>query len=159
MKIIVFADSHTDVSTMLSIVKFERPDAVLHLGDQIADGLELQKNIDIIIYLVRGNTDQDNDENEEMLLTLESKRIYMTHGHLYKVEDSLTALRNAGIRVGAQIVLFGHTHQPFLTYMDGIWFMNPGRIGRKSNKIIHATYGLICITENKIECKISEVGL
>lgn len=159
MKIIVFADSHNDVSTMLTIVKSEQPDAILHLGDHIADGLELQENIDIIVYLVKGNTDQNYNGNEELLLTLESKRIYMTHGHLYKVEDSLTALRDAGTRVGAQIVLFGHTHQPFLSYMNGIWFMNPGRIGRKSSKTIHPTYGLICITENRIECEISEVAL
>ncbi|HML46261.1 MAG TPA: YfcE family phosphodiesterase [Clostridia bacterium] len=157
MKIVVFADSHTDVSTMLDVVRAERPDVVLHLGDHLADGLELQNRVDIAVHLVKGNTDQADEGKTDALLEIEHVRVWMTHGHLFKVENGLTTLYDGGARAGAQIVLFGHTHRPHLSYRDGIWLMNPGRVGRISSKAIHATYGVIRLADRTIRCAISEV--
>ncbi len=159
MKIIVFADSHTDVPTMLAVVKLEQPDVILHLGDHIADGIELQKNTDIRVHLVKGNTDLGSCGSIEALFTFENTRVYMTHGHIYKVKNGLTELCGAGTRNNAHIVLFGHTHRPFLSHIDGMWVMNPGRIGRKLNESIPATYGTIVLTGSRIECGISEVEI
>lgn len=159
MKIVVFADSHTDVATMLDVVKAEQPDAVLHLGDHLADGMELQNSVDIAVYLVKGNTDQADEGKTDALLEFEHVRVWMTHGHLYKVENGLTELYGVGARAGAQIVLFGHTHRPHLGYRDGIWLMNPGRVGRISSKAIHATYGVIRLADRKMRFEICQVGL
>ena len=159
MKIIVFADSHTDVPTMLAVVKLEQPDVILHLGDHIADGIELQKNTDIRICLVKGNTDQESSGSVEELFTFENTRVYMTHGHVYKVQDGLEELCEAGARNNADIVLFGHTHRPFLSYINGIWVMNPGQIGRKLGENTPATYGTILLTGNRMKCGISEVDI
>ena len=158
MKILVFADSHTDVSTMLRIVNEELPDIVLHLGDHMADGLQLQKQAGVEVCLVRGNTDTMGEGRLEALLDFEDTRIYMTHGHIYGVETGLTELYNAGAHAGARIVLFGHTHKPYVGYAEGIWLMNPGRIGRISGKIIHSTYGVIRLENNRIRCEIAEAG-
>ncbi|MHB1484982.1 MAG: metallophosphoesterase family protein [Saccharofermentanales bacterium] len=157
MKIVVFSDSHSDIDTMLDVVQAESPDTILHLGDHISDGIALQNIQDITVCLVKGNSDMANDGRDELLLTYEKKLIYMTHGHLYNVKESLTALFYKGINVGAHIVLFGHTHVPYINYANGIWFMNPGRIGRKSSKVIHATYGIIRLVDDKIACEILEV--
>lgn len=159
MKILVFADSHTDTQTMLSVAQAEQPDCIFHLGDHIADALVLQKNTDIEMHLIKGNTDQASDFREEELLTLENRRIFMIHGHQHDVENGLSELCDAAKQYQANIVLFGHTHKPYLGYTDGIWLMNPGRIGRKSSKTIHATYCVIQMMENQIRCEISEVNL
>lgn len=153
----MFSDSHTDVPTMLSVVHAQHPDAILHLGDHFADGLLLQKQTDLRTHLVKGNTDQEYDASEEELITFEKTRVYMTHGHKHNVQDGLSKLYDTGVRNNARIILFGHTHKPMLSCIDGIWLMNPGRIGRISSKIIHATYGSIAIAGNRISCTISEV--
>lgn len=159
MKIIVFADSHTDVSTMLAVVELEQPNVILHLGDHIADGIELQKNTDIRVHLVKGNTDLGSCGSVEESVTFGNTRVYMTHGHVYKVKNGLAELCEAGARNNAHIVLFGHTHRPFLSHIDGMWVMNPGRIGRRFTESIPATYGAIVLSGSRIECGISEVKL
>lgn len=157
MNILVFADSHTDVPTMLSVIHAQKPDAILHLGDHLADGLALQRQTNLRTHLVKGNTDQESGASEEELISFEKTRVYMTHGHKHNVQDGLGKLYDTGVRNNARIILFGHTHKPMLSCIDGIWLMNPGRIGRISSKTIHATYGSIAITGNRIGCTISEV--
>jgi putative phosphoesterase len=157
MKLLVFSDSHNDVATMLSVVKAEQPEAVLHLGDHFEDGLELRSRIQAATYLVAGNTDQGQGSSTTALLTFDQTKIFMTHGHVFGVKESLSDLLNAGSGLGAYIVLYGHTHKPYLSFTDGLWVMNPGCIGRRSSKAIHATYGLILLDNRRIRCGISEV--
>jgi putative phosphoesterase len=155
VKLLVFADSHTDVATMLAITKAECPDTILHLGDHIMDGMELKNNCNVPVYLVKGNTDKAGDDIFELFLTFENTAVYMTHGHLFNGYEELTA---KGIETGANIVLFGHTHQPYLCFENGVWLMNPGRVGCISSKRVHPTYGVIHITDGRVRCEIAEVA-
>ena len=45
-------------------------------------------------------------------------------------EHGLDNLRCRGKEVGADIVLFGHTHEPFKEEKNGIILMNPGSIAK-----------------------------
>ena len=155
MKILVFSDSHNDVDTMYSITTNENPDMILHLGDHIADGLELQNHFrNITIHLVSGNTDRKDCYSEELFLNVSGKQLFITHGHLYNVKSGLTQIHQKGVSIEAHIVLFGHTHKPYLSYTDGMWLLNPGRIGRRPLK--PSTYGVIRIEDEKIKCEIIE---
>lgn len=157
MKIIVFADSHTDIETMNIVINSEYPDMVIHLGDHVKDGEELQKQFqEILIELVKGNTDKTYNYPVEKMLTANDKAIFITHGDQYGVEEGLDDIIYEGINEGADIILFGHTHKPYLENQDGVWIMNPGRIGRKSSKHINATYGIIEVNDGNIDCKIIE---
>ena len=158
MKIVVFSDSHTDVETMAEAVRFERPDAIFHLGDHSSDAAALRNLFTgIPMYAVKGNTDFDNIYPEERDLQFEGYRILLTHGHQYGVIDyGIKELLLHGSNENFDIVLFGHTHQPFANYRSGMWFFNPGRIGKKSSKQIYATYGVLNIEEGKIGWKFVE---
>ena len=59
------------------------------------------------------------------------------------MKSGLDSLRYAAEEQNADIVLFGHTHMPFESYMDGRRFFNPGalRDGR---------YGLLDITSRGV---------
>jgi putative phosphoesterase len=157
MKIIVFADSHSDVDTMSMVIGTENPDMIIHLGDHVADGVELQQLFpNILIELVKGNTDKTDEYLPEKTLLLDNKVAFITHGDSYDVENGFSDIIDRGISVGADTILFGHTHKPYLQNERGIWIMNPGRIGRISSKVINATYGILIIENDTITCEIVE---
>lgn len=156
MKILAFADSHTDIDTMFCVVTKESPDMVVHLGDHIADGMDLKNRFnDIPMHLVSGNTDGTYNNINEKFLNISNKQLFITHGHLYNVKSGMAEIYRKGSDIGADVVLFGHTHKPYLSYAGGIWLMNPGRIGRKSIRT-HATYGIVRIENERIRCEIIE---
>lgn len=155
MKIIVFSDSHTDIDTMAAAAKKETPDIIMHLGDCRADGRGLSSLFPgIPAYLLRGNTDSDGEN--EIFLEISGKNLFVTHGHIYNVEGGLAELSGRAAFLGADIAVFGHTHRPRAEYADGIWLLNPGRIGRRSSRIIHATYGIIDISGGRVRVEIAE---
>lgn len=62
-----------------------------------------------------------------------------------KVKFGLYNLEYEARRENCQIALFGHTHEPYTNYSDGIYLFNPGSIK-------DGFYGVIDITDNGIIC-------
>ena len=52
---------------------------------------------------------------------------------------------------GASVVLFGHTHEAFYEYRDGIHFLNPGSLGSPRGPL-YPTYGVIDIQGKSLVC-------
>jgi hypothetical protein len=93
MKITVFADSHSDVDTMSVVIEVENPDMVIHLGDHVTDGAELEALFpDIPMELVKGNTDRTDEYLSERILLLNDKLIFVTHGDQYGVEQGISEI-------------------------------------------------------------------
>lgn len=157
VKILVLADSHTDVDTMLAVAETEKPDAILHLGDHAPDAHALQSKIGIPVHLVKGNTDKENTDKTEEFLTFEGTEIYMTHGHLYHVGRGSDELAEAARQMSMHIALFGHTHVPYLRCAGGLWLMNPGSINRAKSLFNHATYGVITLRGSILRCEIVQL--
>lgn len=157
MKIVVFADSHTDVESMSIVIKSQYPDMVIHLGDHAKDAAALQELFyDLPMEFVKGNTDKTEDYPAEKLIKIEDTAIFISHGDQYDVEEGLNDIIHKGISYKADIIMFGHTHKAHLQNQDGIWIMNPGRIGRKSSKRINATFGVVFLEKGTIRCDIIE---
>ena len=155
--IVVFADSHSDVDTMSVVIEAENPDMVIHLGDHVTDGVELQGLFpEIPMELVKGNTDRIDEYLSEKTLLLNNKRIFITHGDQYDVEQGTSDVFDRGVSEDADIILFGHTHRPYMYNRGEVWIMNPGRIGRRSRKVIDATYGIVILENNIVTCEIVE---
>ena len=53
----------------------------------------------------------------------------MMHGHTRHVKSGPMAVTYAARECGADILLFGHTHQPLVDRSGDFWVMNPGCIG------------------------------
>lgn len=124
MKIIVFSDSHGMTDKMKHIADKERPDMIFHLGDHEYDCESLFGNIRIV--KVRGNCDYGSSEKTERFLDFGTSKIWMTHGHLYGVKNGLATLLKKGEELGADLILYGHTHQKYLLKTDRYTVMNPG---------------------------------
>ncbi len=145
MNILVFSDSHgkgENIGEALSR-QLRRPDAIVFLGDGLRD-IAYFEAVDIPVYSVRGNCDawgmSNADVPDEQLLILGNKRILITHGHDFHVKSLISPLIVRANELGADIVLFGHTHQAFEKLIDveneyGIrlskpmLLFNPGSIG------------------------------
>lgn len=163
MKILIFSDSHTDVVTMCDVAKKEAPDAIMHLGDHYSDALALREMVPgTPLHCVAGNTDKESVDKYEEIVELCGKRILLTHGHIQETSGNRNGIRNLFIygaeEKGADIILFGHTHEPFVHWCNGVWIMNPGRIGRKSiKKYISGTYGILLLEAGFVNWSISQV--
>ena len=131
-----------------------KPDAVLHLGDHISDGYELQRQFpDVPFHMVKGNCDFQEYEDTELLMSFEGVKIFMTHGHIYGVKSGLKTLIDESRRLGADIALFGHTHQAIIKGPAWPWVMNPGQMERHDNKRT-ASYGVINVNGGQFACDI-----
>lgn len=124
MKIIVFSDSHGATDIMKRITEEEHPDLILHLGDHESDCNGTFGNIRVV--KVRGNCDHGSNEENERFLDFGISKIWMTHGHLYGVKSGLGSLLKKGESLGAELILYGHTHRSYLWETERYTVMNPG---------------------------------
>ena len=146
MKILIASDIHGSAKycrLLLEAFKREKADRLILLGDILYHGprndlpeeyapksvieqLNAHKNV---IYAVRGNCEAEVDQMvlgfpvmaDYMLLPLEMKMIYATHGHIYNKEN--LPPMNKG-----DILLCGHTHVMACEEGQDFVYMNPGSV-------------------------------
>lgn len=159
MKILIISDTHGCINNIIKNIKDNyNPDSLIHLGDYVEDGIKLGKALNIPTTIVRGNGDcYRNDFNDEEVMEINGKRLFLTHGHKYRVNFGINNLCYKGQEVGADYVLFGHTHVPIIEKVGNMIIMNPGSpiLPRGYDK--KKTIGMIeigdSIQENIIEIK------
>ncbi len=151
MKIIVMSDSHGSFASLDRIFSDFYADCYIHLGDGERElDMIARKFPDKNIVHVKGNCDFASiSENEVFLMPADNCRIFATHGHCYNVRYSLDTLRKKAESLGANVALYGHTHERFCSYENGLYIMNPGstscpRDGRKPS------FGIIDVSESGI---------
>lgn len=150
MKILVFSDSHGNVSNMLRAVEQENPQMIIHLGDGWRDAVRLHDRIPGIPFeQVPGNCDFRLNEETEKLLFLEDKRILICHGHTYGVKQSLIAAGLAAEEKNLDLFLFGHTHKPLVDMRGKTLFLNPGSIGESTRP----SYGLVTLEGGRLNAR------
>lgn len=126
MKILILSDSHGSVETLNNIVNNVEFDHLFFLGDGIKDlgNLVYADNV----HVVRGNCDLFCKDAVEQVVKLEGVVYLLAHGHTYGVKRGIGALRNRAKEVGANVVLFGHTHQFLLQEEQDLTICNPGSL-------------------------------
>ena len=155
MKVLVLSDSHSGLSFMRRCIRTVKPDVMIHLGDHFSDGETMaEENPHIRIHQVPGNCDRYRMiryEPEIRCYPVGGVMMYMTHGHVHNVKINTCALLREARKMGARMVLYGHTHSADChREEDGLWVMNPGACGSTSGSV-----GLIEIEHSTIvNCKI-----
>ena len=152
MRILVVSDVHGQKELFRQAMEAQ-PTArtVLFLGDGIRQAEDLEEDYpDRTFYMVPGNCDFSTLPKVRQE-TLGGKRFYFTHGHIHDVKYGLYRIDLAARQAGADIVLFGHTHNPYEEYADGLYLFNPGslRYGR--------TYGYVDIVGGGIRTAVVEL--
>ena len=151
MKVLVISDTHGCANRALIAHSLSEPvDAIIHLGDGAADAELLRAALDVPVINVAGNCDSGSNAPRERLWECEGKRILLTHGDAYQVKSGLARLRQRAGAVGADAVLFGHTHQRILENHAGLLLVNPGTL---SNADRHRSFAVLIVTPEGISTR------
>ena len=134
-KIGILSDSHGDWRNLERLLsQMGRVDAICFLGDIDQDADRLQEwaektPVSPLLFSVRGNNDLASRRPYDLLTVLGGKRIFLTHGHRYHVRQGTDELVYKAKALGAEVALYGHTHEPYCSYDGGILVINPGAAG------------------------------
>ena len=130
MVVLILSDSHGHLEEMVQATERTQPDAICHLGDCWHDGQRLSALYPHLpFYAVPGNCDMVYDQPRELTVSLGGHTVFLCHGDRYGVKLGLGGLADISERTGAELVLFGHTHRPFIDHRYGAMLLNPGSIG------------------------------
>ncbi len=138
MKFLVVSDSHGSIEEIDQVLKKHSDiDVIFHCGD-----VEYPKEeIDVRnIICVNGNSGFDTEFEDELTLTINGKKFFITHGHLYDVKSGIDTLKNAAKNLGIDFCLYGHTHVIHYENFNGMLVINPGSISKPNNPIYEKSY-------------------
>ena len=145
MKLLVLSDSHGAVDAMRLAVEREQPDAVLFLGDCLRDAELLWKSyVNLRLETVPGNCDWGCLDEPEKLVEFGGVRILMLHGHTRNVKYDGTRAYYAAKEMGADVLLYGHTHRALVDFDGALYTLNPGSIRDRG------TYGVVAVKNGKV---------
>lgn len=127
MKVLIVSDTHGRREEIREIIQREKPvDLLIHLGDILGDEEYIQSLAECPMELVKGNSDRNMEIPRDKEIVLDNHKFFLTHGHCYGVNTTLDRIYMEGLRRGADVVMFGHTHVPFLLEERMLTILNPG---------------------------------
>jgi putative phosphoesterase len=136
---------------MNRVVLIEKPDLLLHLGDGAYDMYRARSEFPAAQAIgVRGNCDVCSEEPAARTLDFDGVKIHMAHGHLYGVKSGYDTAIDAANREGADILLFGHTHNPVYEMRGDLQILNPG-------SLFDGQYAVIEIKDGKTFCRLKSI--
>lgn len=123
----VISDTHGDLRRVEECLGLmQGAELLLHAGDFYEDAQKIGLGAGLKVVGVTGNCDYMVKGPSEEMLAVGAKRIYLTHGHLYRVKHDLSLLVQRSKALGVDVTVFGHTHCPAVFKRDGMLFVNPG---------------------------------
>lgn len=159
--ILVISDTHgrsDAIQAVIAKLPF-RPAMLLFLGDGLRDFNILDRSLTdgIDIYKVAGNVDiYSFDEPTERMVDVDGCRILMMHGNLYSVEYGQGRAIRRAAELGADVLLFGHTHKccsytvsaSEMGSTKSLIVGNPGSLGEPRDRM-ERSYGLLTVRDGK----------
>lgn len=160
MKILVLSDTHHDIERAKAICrKHRKVDMVVHLGDYLEDAEELSKHVSAKFLSVAGNMDRGKKPLRKIIKT-EYGKLLAVHGHRYSAKSTFDRLLYRAEELGCKAVLFGHTHRPVSTEVEGIHLVNPGSISKPRGGEVDSegkfigSYAIVTTGPDEFHCAI-----
>lgn len=88
----------------------------------------------------------------DLRFTVQGRRALLVHGSPGSLDEHLTPatpasrLKELARTAKADVVVVGHSHQPFVRQAGGVWFVNTGSVGRPDDGDWRATYAILEFT-------------
>ncbi len=149
----VISDTHGLFDSKIPIV-FAAVDHILHAGD-IGD-LKIYHQLQKLapVTAVSGNVDEGclpPGFESQCTAELYAVRIFMVHilGNPHRLKP---AVRDQISRAEPDVVIFGHSHQPFRQRIGSVLFFNPGSAGPKRFSLPRSA-GLLRIEDGRVEAE------
>ena len=150
MKVLIVSDTHGREQNLAEALEQTGPiDQLIHLGD-VEGGAEHIRELagDAPAAIIAGNNDFFCDLPNERIFTLGGHRIFMTHGHGYFVHSGTLYLKLEARKKGADIVMFGHTHKPYMEEDNELLVLNPGSLSLPRQEGHRPTYIVMEIADD-----------
>ena len=150
MKVLIVSDTHGREQNLADALEQTGPiDQLIHLGD-VEGGAEHIRELagDAPAAIIAGNNDFFCDLPNERIFTIGGHRIFMTHGHGYFVHSGTLYLKREARKKGADIVMFGHTHKPYMEEDNELLVLNPGSLSLPRQEGHRPTYIVMEIADD-----------
>lgn len=149
MKVLIVSDTHRNNETFNEALSIEKDvDMLIHCGDVEGSEYYYSEVIDGPVHMVAGNNDFFSELEMEEEFNIGNLKVFLTHGHYYRVNMGIDMLYEEAKARGANIVMFGHIHRPMIECIGGIWVINPGSISYPRQPGKDKTYIIMNIDEN-----------
>ena len=129
----------------------KRADLILHAGDLLSASLLDELALYTSVRAVKGNVDPPEvDLPETLEFDFGGVRVAMIHDSGRKEGRRRRLARRFP---GARVIVFGHSHIPFLEDEDGLLLLNPGSPTDKRRQPRH-TFALLRATEGEVRAEM-----
>lgn len=149
MKILVVSDTHGNNTNLRKVISIMDGciDMMIHLGDiQCSPGI-IEKLVDCPVHIVRGNCDTYNLQSAK-LIDIAGHRAFITHGHRYGGKLGISTMKEIAVGNGADIVMFGHTHEPLIEKYPDVTVINPGSLSRPRQEGHRPAYIVMTVNDD-----------
>lgn len=127
MRIGVISDTHGYFDPRIPAI-FEGVEHILHAGDIGFDSIIFELGTIAPVTAVLGNNDAGLNYRETEVVKL-AERKFLIH-HIVSVSRLQDGIRERIEREKPDVVVFGHTHQPYSGTLGNTLFFNPGYAGK-----------------------------
>jgi putative phosphoesterase len=158
-RVVAFSDTHGSFRAANRILR-KTPDADLYIF--LGDGEKEIEQVKALypkkqVISVMGNCDSYSNAPKELVYTVpDGRKIFCAHGHEYSVGFSMDNLYYRAREVEATVALFGHTHQRYYTYADGLYIINPGSAACPRDGL-YPSYAIIDFADGGVVCSHVEL--
>ena len=156
-KIWILADTHMpkksrELPDQIISVLEEGIDFIIHAGDWSEKSVYEELSFYAPVYGVKGNIEIDDWAKQlpdKEVFQAELIKIAIVHGHLGKGRTTPDRAYQSCIDEEPDLIVFGHSHIPFMEKRDRIILFNPGSPTDKRRQK-EFSYGLLTINANDI---------
>ncbi len=150
MKVLIVSDTHGRHTNLdMALEREGKIDMLLHMGDVEGDEHYIEGIVECPVHVLAGNNDYFSYLPREKEITVGGYRVFMTHGHNYYVSMDTRRLREEARTRGVDIVMFGHTHKPYIDLEGDVMVINPGSLCYPRQEGRRGTYIIMEIGQNK----------
>lgn len=143
MRVLIISDTHGRHGNLDEVLEKERHlDMLIHLGDVENDDDYIESIAEYPTHIIAGNNDYFSFLSKEKEIKIGKYKVWLTHGHGYYVSMDTKRLRGEAMARGVDIVMFGHTHRPYIDVEGEVMVINPGSLsyprqeGRRPSYIV-----------------------
>lgn len=151
-KVLIVSDSHGRNENLQKAINNMQGsmDLLIHLGDFCGSRETLERMAgNCSVEMVRGNCDSSiYNIPTSRIIEVEHFKVLLTHGHRVGVKQGMNSVKDMAKENGVGIVMFGHTHMPYLETGGQITLINPGSISLPRQEGHRPTYMVMNIRED-----------
>lgn len=156
MRIAVLSDTHLKGGKSLPRFVWEQLtqiDMVIHAGDLTHKNLLEELSCIAPVRAVRGNCDDwDIVLPDRDILECETLKIGLIHGDIGRGKSTPERAYNSFDDSAVNVIVFGHSHTPFMAWRNGVFLFNPGSPTDKRREP-HYSFGILDIKNGEIKAE------